>query len=77
MALFSLGDLQTWGAGAAGKGGLEAPPWPLPQGLLGAVASEGLLFSRRTSMEGGVGFRNSFLRRGRKEREKVLPASGV
>lgn len=41
-----------------------APPWPLPQGLLGEVASEGLLLSRRTSMEGGVGFRNSFLRGG-------------
>ena len=40
-----------------------APPWPLPQGLLGEVASEGLLLSSRASMEGGVGLRNSFLRR--------------
>lgn len=45
-----------------------APSWPLPQGLLGEVASEGLLFSRRTSMEEGVGLRNSFLRRGIKEK---------
>lgn len=45
-----------------------APPWPLPQGLLGEVASEGLLLSRRASKEGGVGLRNSFL--GRRIEEK-------
>lgn len=47
---------------------LVAPPWPLPQGLLGEVASEGLLLSRRASMEGGVGLLNSFLGRGIKEK---------
>lgn len=43
--------------------------WPLPQGLLGAVASEGLLLSSRASMEWGVGLRNSFL--GREIKEKT------
>lgn len=66
MALFGLGDLQVQGSGMQGGGSWElhvALPRPLPQGLLGVVVSEGLLLSRRTSMEGGVGLRNSFLRR--------------
>ena len=54
------------GLGLQGRGRWKprmALPRPLPQGLLDAVVSEGLLLSRRTSMEGGVGLRNSFLRR--------------
>lgn len=46
--------------------------WPLPQGLLGEVASEGLLLSSRASMEGGVGLRNSFLRTGMKKWSRVF-----
>lgn len=72
MALFSLlspshpGVMQE-GGGSAGSPAWP-PPWPLPQGLLGEVASEELLFSSRASMEGGVGLRKSFLRRGMKEK---------
>lgn len=42
--------------------------WSLPQGLLGKVSSEGLLLSSRASMEEDVGFRNSFLGRGIREK---------
>lgn len=71
MALFSLlspshpGVMQE--EGSAGSP-VWPPPWPLPHGLLGEVASEELLFSSRASMEGGVGLRKSFLRRGKKEK---------
>lgn len=52
--------------------GAGSPVWPLPQGLLGEVASEGLLLSSRASMEGGVGLRNSFLRTGMKKWSRVF-----